>query len=821
MKKFQILLALGCLAALAALMVGCGGGGSSPAPGSGPATLQSIEITPGAPSLPLGLTQQFKATGRYSDNSSKDLTNSSTWSSSNTAAATISSSGIATAKGLGSTTITATYSGVTGTTTLTVTAAALASLAISPPAPSLPLGTTLQLSATGTFTDGSKQDMTASVQWASANPSIVGINAHGTTGLAIAMGLGSSTVTATSGSISSSASVTVTSAVVQSIAITPPAPSIAPGTTLQFTATGTFSDGSTQNITGSVQWTSGNPTVASINVNGAPGLAMGLATGTSIITAASGNVFSSTTLTVTSATVTSIAVTPTAPSIPLGTLQQFTATGTFSDGTVQDITGTATWSSSKISVATITVSGLATARNLGTTTITAASGSVSGTATATVNAADLASLAIQPGDTTIAATTSQQFSAIGTFTDGSTHDLTTQSTWTSSNAEVAKVGSSSGLAKGLAPGASTITATLGSASASVTLTVSSATLVSISVTPVGRTIAPGTKLSFAATGTFSDSTTQNITRDATWASDNPAVATVGSVSQVTGVAPGTANISATLNGVTGSALLTVSSATLVSISVTPPSAVLAPASTLGLTATGTYSDGTTQAITNAVNWSSSDANVASVSNSGQVTGQSAGSATITAQQGSVVSLPMVVVVEGTALVSLQIAPATISIAAQTSTQFRSIGTFGDGSTQDLTQSASWTSTPASVATVGDSGGTNGLATGLTAGNATITALFAGEVGTATLTVTNATLTSITITPSNPSIALGSSQRFTATGNFSDGTTENLTTQVSWTSSDANVATISVSGLATSVSTGTTTITASMNGVSGNTVLTVF
>ena len=132
MKKFQILLALVCLAAVAALMVGCGGGGSSPAPGSVP-TLQSIEITPGAPSLPLGLTQQFKATGRYSDNSSKDLTNSSTWSSSNPAAATISSSGMATAKGLGSTTITATYSGVTGTTTLTVTAAALASLAISPP----------------------------------------------------------------------------------------------------------------------------------------------------------------------------------------------------------------------------------------------------------------------------------------------------------------------------------------------------------------------------------------------------------------------------------------------------------------------------------------------------------------------------------------------------------------------------------------------------------------------------------------------------------------------------------------------------------------
>lgn len=730
MKKLRILRALACLTFIAVTMIGCGGG-SSGGGAKPPVILQSIDVTPGSPSITLGQGQQFKATGRYSDNSSKDLTSQTGWSSSNTSIATISSAGMATSNGVGSTTITASFSGVSGNTTLTVTPATLTSLAITP------------------------------------------VN-----------------------------------------------PSIAANTTLQFTAMGTFSNGSQQNVTGSVQWTSGSPSTASINVNGASGLAMGLTAGTSLISATSGSVSSSTTLTVTGATVTSIVVTPTDPSVPLGTLQQFTATGTFSDGTVQDITGTVTWSSSKQSVMSITTSGMGTARNLGTTVITAASGAVSGSVTVTVNAADLASLAIQPGDSTIAPTTSLQFSAIGTFNDGSTHDLTTQATWTSSNTGVAKIGTNSGLAKGLSPGTTTITATVGSISASITLTVSNATLVSISVTPVGRTIAPGTKLSFGATGTFSDSTTQNITRDATWASDNTAVATVGSVSLVTGVAPGTANISATLDGVTGSTLLTVSSATLVSISVTPTSAVLAPASTLGLTATGTYSDGTTQTITNAVSWSSSSTQVATVSTAGQVTGQSAGTATISAQSGSVTG-SMDLLVESSALVSLTINPATASVAVQTSIQLRAIGGFADGTSQDLTQSASWTSSPASVATVGDSGGTKGIANGISTGTATVTALFAGEVGTTTLTVTNATLTSITISPPNPSIPLGSTQRFTATGNFSDGSTENLTSQVTWNSSDVGVATISSSGLATSVSTGTTTITARMNGVSGNTVLTVF
>jgi uncharacterized protein YjdB len=241
---------------------------------------------------------------------------------------------------------------------------------------------------------------------------------------------------------------------------------------------------------------------------------------------------------------------------------------------------------------------------------------------------------------------------------------------------------------------------------------------------------------------------------------------------------------------------------------------------LGYTATGTYSDGSNQNISTAVTWTSSDSSVASVSNFGQVTGQSPGTATITARQGSISGVASLLV-ESSPIISLQITPAQATVAQQTGVQFSAIGTFADGSTQDLTSSASWTSSPASVATVNNTGGTIGLATGLAPGTATITALFAGQVGTTSLTVTNTTLISVTVTPSDPSIALGSSQRFAATGNFSDGTTENLTTQVTWTSSSVGVATINQSGLANSVATGTTTITASMNGVSGSTTLTVY
>ena len=712
------------------LLTACGGNNSAPS-NSGVPVLQSIQVSPGAPSIAAGLGQQFTAAGKYSDGSSKDLTQSASWSSSNTAIAAVSGGGMVTSKVPGLATIAATFSGVRGSATVNVTAATVVSLLISP-----------------------------------ANTSI------------------------------------------------------ASGTAVQFTATGTFTDASTQNLTASVNWAVADSSVISINVNGAQGLAKGVAPGSSTITATSGNVSSTATLTVTNAVLNSIAVTPVNASVPLGLLQPFSATGTFSDGTAQDITNTVTWSSSNTSVASITVSGLVTARNLGNATIAATSGAASGSVSMSVNTSNLSSLAIAPGNATIAETTSQQFSAIGTFNDGSTHNLTSQVTWASSNTAVATLTQANGLAKGLTPGVSTISATLGSANASATINVTNATITSISVTPTGQTIPAGTKLPYTATGSFSDTTTQTITRDVTWASDNLAVANTTSGGLATALAPGNANISASLNGVTGSAPLNVSSLTLTSIALSPATASLAPASTLYYSATGTYNDGSTRNITNAVTWSSSTSNVATISSVGQVMGQSTGTTTISAQQGSIsASAPLLV--DPSPLVSVQITPLSATIAEQTSLRFKAVGTFADGSTQNLTNSVIWTSSPSSVATIGGAAGSRGTASGIVPGNATITAAFAGEVGTASLTVTNATLTALVITPSSASIALGSSEPFGATGHFSDGTTQDLTNQVTWTSTSANVATINTGGVATSASRGTTTITASMLGVNATAVLSVF
>jgi hypothetical protein len=169
---------------------------------------------------------------------------------------------------------------------------------------------------------------------------------------------------------------------------------------------------------------------------------------------------------------------------------------------------------------------------------------------------------------------------------------------------------------------------------------------------------------------------------------------------------------------------------------------------------------------------------------------------------------------------LQVSPANATVPESIRSGFTVTGIFANGDTLDLTGIVAWTSSTPAVATVSNALGSQGVATGIAPGNTVISALFAGRVGTASLTVTNATLTSIATTPANASIGLGGSQQFKAVGTFSDGSTLNITGQVNWSSSDSAVAIVNSVGTASSAGSGSATITATLDGVSGTAILTV-
>src|SRR5215469_7155486 len=154
------------------------------------------------------------------------------------------------------------------------------------------------------------------------------------------------------------------------------------------------------------------------------------------------------------------------------------------------------------------------------------------------------------------------------------------------------------------------------------------------------------------------------------------------------------------------------------------------------------------------------------------------------------------------VVSIALSPTNPTVQIGGSEQFVATGTTAKGTTRDVTPGATWTSSKPGIATI-----SGGLATAVAAGVTVITAKYQEGSSQTFLTVTSATLSSITISPVNTSIAVGATQQYAATGTYSDGTTHNITGTVTWTSNYPNVATINASGLATAIASGSTVITA--------------
>jgi trimeric autotransporter adhesin len=172
---------------------------------------------------------------------------------------------------------------------------------------------------------------------------------------------------------------------ITSLSIAPLNTTVAPGVTQQYSATATYGNNTTGDVTSTVTWSSNQPSIASIT---AGGLLSGVSLGTTTVKAQSGSVIATTGVTVTTKQVSSVTIAPLTQTLSLSlgpTTVQFTATATYKDGTTGDVTATSTWNALPSSVAAISSSGLATATTIGTCTVTATNGGVtSNSATITV-----------------------------------------------------------------------------------------------------------------------------------------------------------------------------------------------------------------------------------------------------------------------------------------------------------------------------------------------------------------------------------------------------------------------------------------------------
>ena len=172
------------------------------------------------------------------------------------------------------------------------------------------------------------------------------------------------------------------------------------------------------------------------------------------------------------------------------------------------------------------------------------------------------------------------------------------------------------------------------------------------------------------------------------------------------------------------------------------------------------------------------------------------------------------------LVSVSVTPATAAVLVNGTQQYTATANYSDGTSQDVTTKSAWASASPAIASVAPA---TGLAKGLTAGSAVISATFEAKSGAGTLVVSTPpppTLVSIAVAPATATVTVGATQQYTATGTYSNNSTALITNGVTWSSSSPAFGTVAASGMATGVAPGSTTITATSGALSGNAVLNV-
>jgi parallel beta-helix repeat protein len=362
-------------------------------------------------------------------------------------------------------------------------------------------------------------------------------------------------------------------------------------------------------------------------------------------------------------------------------------------------------------------------------------------------------------------------------------------------------------------GTTRVIATIEGKSDTATVTVDPLPVASIAVSPDAFSMDVGATTQLAATVRDSNGTVLT-DRVVAWTTSNPDVATVSPSGEVTGVSAGSVVITATSEGKSATAAVTVS-AVIVPVSsvvITPATAGLYIGRTAQLTATA-YDANYTVIAGRPLSWSSSNSSVATVSPTGVVSAVATGSVTVTATvEGHTASAS--VNVTPVPVSSVVVSPATSTVIVGGAVQLTATPKDANGAVL-AGRSVTWASSNSAVATVASSG----LVTGVAAGSATVKATVEGRSASATVTVTPVPVASVVVSPSTATISVAGTVQLRATPKDANGNT--LTGRsIAWSSDNAAIATVSSSGVVTGVAAGTVAVRATIEGKSQVATITV-
>ncbi|MBU2880508.1 Ig-like domain-containing protein, partial [Psychrosphaera sp. I2R16] len=823
--------------------------------------LEYLELSPLSPTTIINLPLQFTAMGFYSDGSSTDLTEEVTWQvgrpgddvalliGSMTSGTELGGRFVANKNGFGP--ISArinNFDGVEISKQTFITVSALTEINITNVRETVYAGQTEEFTAIGKAENGKSIVFTEGLNWHVSGAGGVLIESDENTSVAqvktASAGLLSVSVDWTlddNNPISGDIDVSVTSPLLNAISIEVDQTSVPDGRTAQLSATGTYSDNSTLDLTEHVAWTTSNSSLADPASDGTIStFDLGEVKIAASITNAESELLSSNVLdfTIGDAVLDTLSLNYPDSEIARGSVIKMVPTGTMTDGTT-DLPTTVTWQSSDTSVATVDNGGavlvLSTA-NIGSfATISAKakesfSSSVDVTATSVITVGNpvLASLAINSIGGSVARGTSSTLTTVGLLTDD-TLGLPTPLTWTSSNPAVMSIDAATGVVtvpdSAQIGDVATISVSapsfIGSSniiSNSTVLSVSAPLVENLSITNGDIGVARGTAITMVPASVMSDSSSAPIL---SWSTSNadiavisntgtleiPNGATLGSTARITVSAPKTTNSSVL---VTDSILVTVLPPVLDTLTISSSSSSVPRGTDISLSVSGMLSDNGL-GIPTTLEWSSSNTSVATVSSVGVV------STTNTAAIGSTVTITARAKKEATSstyivdqyeltiaaplLDTIDIVQPDSELGLGLSLQLTITGLLSDG-TSDSPSGVIWSSSNTDTATV-DSNGVVSVLNATTVGSqALITAKAEINPGSGvytsssmTITVINAALETISLSATNTTVPVGTTQQVVAVGSLSNGTNGILTSQI-WSSSDTDTATVNSSGLVT-------------------------
>ena len=736
-----------------------------------------VRVAPIASSVSLNKTEASLKTGNTVSLTATVKTTEGTtygdveWVSENTKVATVSSSGVVTAKYPGTAKIKAiTLDGTEKSAVCVVTVTQPVTGVTLTSSKTMGVGTSATLTATIEPSYASNKNLT----WKSSDTSIATVDSNGKVTAKNKVGSCTITVTTSDGGYKATCTVKVV-ILTTSIKLNKSSASIKAGNSLALTATVAPTNATDKTVT----WTSSNTSVATVSSSG---VVKALAGGSCTITAtSSGGQKATCTVSVSQD---AQAVTLDKNILTLYVSQQYTLKTTLTPSTAT--VNNYTWTSSNTAVAVVSSAGKITAVKEGVAVITVSIGSVKATCTVNVVTKIPVTGITIPNEVSLLKGESYAIDSTISPSNASNKNIT----WTSSNTSVATV-SSSGVVKAVGTGRAVITAKTSDGGYTDTCNIYVTQKVTgVKITTTDTKVAVGKTKTLIANVFPTDATNRSVT----WSSSNTSVVTVTQTGVIKGIKSGSATITVTTadGGYTASCNVNVYIA-VTGVKLNATSLTVPKGETKMLSAIVSPSNATDQTM----KWTSSDSSIASVSSAGQVTAKKTGSVVITATttDGYYKATCKIVVVQLATKVTLDYTSVTLNVGKTKTLK----ATLKPSTVTNKT--IKWSSSNKKIAKVNSSG----KITAVAAGTVTIKAKSGDGKVYATCRVTVIQpVTSIKLGSKTASVKIGRMKVITATVNPADASNQKLT----WSSSDEKIATVDSDGVVKGIKKGTVTITAS-------------